>query len=197
MKRSWEEARKLLDWVYDSVGNRLRVGISVLDSPAIDSFARWRVSTPQTLFNAKQIFDNLPLFWGDSEESGGSTTSDHSVNEASSTMGVGTVAGLRTRQTFRRFNYETGKSLLVIMTGVLDETGGGDGITRGIGYFDDDNGLFFLDDEGTISVVRRTKATGSVVDNKTAQSAWNLDVMDGTGTSAITIDWTKSQIFLI
>ena len=167
------------------------------DGPSIDAFGRWRVSNPETIFESKQIFDNAPLFWDDSEESGGSTTSSHSTAEASSTMGVGTIAGVRTRQTFERFNYQPGKSHLILMTGVLGETGGGSGITRGIGYYDDDNGLFFLDDEGTVKVVRRTKVTGSVVDNKVTQSDWNLDVMDGTGLSGITIDWTKSQMFMI
>ena len=198
MKRSWEEARKLLDWVYDSVGNRLRVGISVLDSPAIDSFNRFRVSNPKTIFDSKQIFDNAPLFWDDSEESGGSTSSTHSVAQASSTLAVGaTTAGLRTRQTFRRFNYQPGKSQQVFMTGVLDASGGGTGITRRLGLFDDNNGLFFEDDEGTVKVVVRSKVTGSVVNTKIAQSSWNLDVMDGTGPSGVNIDWAKAQIFTL
>jgi len=173
------------------------VQIEGADGPSIDAFARWRVSNPETIFESKQLFDNAPLFWDDSEESGGSTSSTHSTAEASSTMAVATIAGVRTRQTFERFNYQPGKSHLILMTGVLDETGGGSGITRGIGYYDDDNGLFFLDDEGTVKVVRRTKVTGSIVDNKTSQSSWNHDVMDGTGPSGITVDWTKSQIFLI
>lgn len=182
----------------DNFGRIIRpVLILVADSPAFDAFGRFRVSNPETIFESKQLFDNAPLFWDDAEESGGSTTSDHSVNEASSTMGVGTVAGVRTRQTFERFNYQPGKSHLILMTGVLDKTGGGAGITRAIGYFDDDNGLFFEDDEGTIKVVRRTKVTGSVVNNKIAQSDWNLDVMDGTGPSGITVDWAAAHIFMI
>lgn len=176
--------------------------IKFADSPALDAFGRNRMSEPQSLFNSKQIFDNAPIFWDDAEESGASTTSVHSVNGASSTMGVAlNTAGKRTRQTFRRFNYETGKSIQIIMTGVFDGSGGGSGITRGIGYYDDNNGLFFQDDEGTIKVVRRTKASGSVVDNKTAQSSWNQDTMDGSGGSSnpsgVNIDWTKSQIFTI
>ncbi len=183
----------------DDKGRVIRpVLIYVADSPAFDAFGRLRVSEPQSLFNSKQIFDNAPGLWDDSEESGSSTTSTHSVNGASSTMGVAaTAAGKRTRQTFRRFNYETGKSMQVLMTGVLDESGGGSGITRGLGYYDDDNGLFFLDDEGTIKVVRRTKVTGSVVNNKTAQSDWNLDIMDGTGVTGVNVDWGKAQIFTI
>lgn len=172
--------------------------IGAADSPSIDAFGRWRVSDPETIFDSKQLHDNQPLFWDDQEESGGSTTSTHSTATASTTMGVGaTTAGKRTRQTFRRFNYQPGKSQLIFCTGVLDKSGGGTGITRGFGYYDDDNGLYLEDKEGTINFVRRTKTSGVVVNNRVAQSSWNLDTMDGTGASGITLDFSKTQILII
>ena len=92
----------------------------------IDAFGRVRVSNPRTLFDSKQIFDNAPLFWDDVEESGSGTGSSHSTATASTTLSVGaTTAGKRTRQTFRRFNYQPGKSQRFFMTGILDESGGG------------------------------------------------------------------------
>ena len=168
------------------------------DSPALDAFARLRVSEPITLFDSKQIFDNQPLFWDEELQTGAGITSAHSVNEASTTMtSTNLTAGKFTRQTFMRFNYQPGKSQLVIMTGVLDDSGGGTGVQRRIGFFDDNNGLFFEDDEGTIKVVLRSKVTGSVVDTKVAQSSWNLDKMDGTGPSGVTMDFTKSHVWMI
>ncbi len=165
---------------------------------AIDAFGRQRVSNPQTLFDSKQIFDNQPLFWDDSEVSGGSTTSVHSVDRASSLMGVAaTTAGLRVRQTFQRFNYQPGKCLLVLCTGILEALGGGTGIRTRIGYFDEENGLFFECLEGVLGVVQRSFVTGSAVDTRVAQSAWNVDKMDGTGASGITIDAAKAQLFFM
>lgn len=165
------------------------------DSPSIDAFARWRVSQPETIFDSKQLWDNAPLFWDDSEISGGSTTSVHSTATASTVMGVAlNTAGRRVRQTFMRFNYQPGKSQLVFMTGTLGNGGGGTGITRCMGIYDDDNGIFMQDDEGTVKVVIRSKTSGSAVDTKVAQTNWNLDVLDGTGSSGITLDATKSQI---
>jgi len=112
-------------------------------------------------------------------------------------MGVAaTTAGKRVRQTFMRFNYQPGKSQNIYMTGVMDLSGGGTGITRGIGMFDDNNGLFFQDDEGTMKVVVRSKTSGSAVDTKVTQASWD-DPLDGTGASGITIDWTKTQVFAI
>ena len=163
----------------------------------LDAFGRLRVSDPLTIFDSKQTLDNAPLFWDDSEVSGATTTSTHSTATASSTMGVAaTTAGKRVRQTFMRFNYQPGKSQNIYMTGVMDLSGGGTGITRGIGMFDDNNGLFFQDDEGTMKVVVRSKTSGSAVDTKVTQASWD-DPLDGTGASGITIDWTKTQVFAI
>lgn len=173
-------------------------GIRFIDSGQLDAFARLRVSNPLTIFDSKQIFDNQPLFWDESLESGAGIASAHSADTASTVItSTVSVAGKFTRQTFRRFNYQPGKSQQIMMTGILDRSGGGTGVQRRVGIFDDDNGLFFEDDEGTVKVVRRTNVTGTPVDNKVAQASWNLDVMNGSGPSGITLDWTKAQLFLI
>lgn len=171
--------------------------IAIGDGANLDAFQRLRVSNPVTLFDSKQIHDNEPLFWDDVEASGGSTTSTHSAARASTTIGVGTAAGRRVRQTFQRFNYQPGKSQMVFMTFVLDKSGGGPGITRNIGIFDDNNGLFLQNKDGEHSVVVRTKVSGSVVDNDTPQSEWNIDRLDGKGSSHVRIDWAKTQILVI
>lgn len=168
------------------------------DSPSIDSFARLRVSNPETIFDSKQIFDNAPLFWDDQETSGGGTSSTYSANRSSSTIAVSlNTAGVRVRQTFMRFNYQPGKSQLILMTGTLGITGGGTGIKRCMGIYDDDNGILMQDDEGVVKAIIRSSTTGSVVDTKVSQSDWNRDKLDGTGQSGITLDATKSQILII
>jgi hypothetical protein len=172
--------------------------IKAADSGSIDAFGRWRVSNPKTIFDSKLLFDAAPLFWEDTQISGGSTTTAHSTATACVTLGVAaTTAGRRVRQTYQRFDYQPGKSFQIIMTGVLDKSGGGAGINRFIGYGDDNNGLFFKDALGTYQVVRRTKVTGSVVDNPVDQSSWNMDKMDGTGVSGVTLDFSKTNIFII
>lgn len=93
------------------------VNIKASDSPSIDAFGRWRVSNPVTIFDSKQIYDTGLLFWDDQEVSGAGTSSVHSVDKAATTISVSaTTAGKRVRQTFRRFNYEPGKSQQVLMT---------------------------------------------------------------------------------
>lgn len=168
------------------------------DSPNLDAYGRLRVAEPFTIFDSKQIHDKQPLFW-DETTGLADITSAHSTDTASTviTYDGGVTGGTFTRQTFMRFSYQPGKSQQIMMTGILDRSGGGAGIQRPLGYFDDDNGLFFTDNEGTIQVVRRTSVTGTPVDNAVAQASWNVDVMDGTGPSGVTMDWTKTQQFVI
>lgn len=92
-----------------------------------------------------------------------------------------------------RFNYQPGKSQLVSLTGIIGS--GGSGITTEIGQLDDNNGLFFRVDDGIFSVVKRSYVTGSAVDTVVTQDNFNVDKLDGTGSSGISIDLDKTQIF--
>ena len=178
--------------------------VEIADSPSLDAFGRLRVSNPATQFDSKLIAgDDQPLFWDEQIESGGGITASTPTAAApfidlTSTLDT---AGVFTRQTFRRFNYQPGKSTLVLMTGVLDLSGGGAGVERRIGYFDDDNGCFFEDDAGVIGVTVRSNVTASPVDATVAQADWNLDTVDGAAgaknPSGVTVDWSKAQIFVI
>lgn len=165
-------------------------------SAATDAFGRLRVSNPVTIFDSKQLVDKQPLFWDDQLVSGSGGASTYNTNQSSTTLSVASsTAAVRVRQTFRRFNYQPGKSQLILLTGIFDT--GGTGIIKRIGQFDANNGLFFEQNGTTLNVVRRTKTSGTVVDNPIAQSSWNIDKLDGTGESGITLDVTKTQIFVI
>jgi hypothetical protein len=181
------------------------VNVKADDSPSIDAFARWRVSNPVTIFDSKQIFDDgdiadsaeqYPLLYDNQETSGSGTSTAYDNDTASTTLSVGaTTAGMRVRQTKMRFNYQPGKSQLVFLTFVMGSQDSG--ITKREGLFDGDNGLFLEDNGSNYGFVRRTYVTGSAVDNRVAQSSWNLDTMDGSGDSGITLDFTKTQILVI
>jgi hypothetical protein len=70
-------------------------------------------------------------------------------------------------------------------------------VTKRIGYFDTENGVFFQLASSILSIVTRSKTSGSVVDTAVAQSSWNIDKLDGTGASGYTLDLSKQQIFVI
>lgn len=162
----------------------------------LDAFARLRVSGIETVFDSKQLWDNQPLFWDDQETSGGGTSSTYNNNQASTTISVSaTTAGKRVRQTFQRFNYQPGKSQLVILTGVLGSQP--TDVQASMGFFDDNNGIFVKNTAGITSIVLRTNTSGTPVDDTVLQSNWNLDPMDGTGRSGVTLDVDKTNIFFL
>jgi len=159
-----------------------------------DSFGRLRVSSPTTIFDSKQLFNKQPEFFDDQQVSGASTTSTWSKARASTVIGVAnTTAGRRVRQTFQRFNYQPGKSQLILCTGVLGV--GGAGITAGLGYYDDYDGIFLNNIDGVVGLTIRSSVSGSAVDNTVTQANWNGDKLDGAGSSGITLDLTASQIW--
>jgi len=176
------------------------------DNNAGDAFGRLRVSTPTTIFDSKQVFndpdladsvENYPLFYDNQQTSGGGTATAFDVNGAKTVLSVSaSTAGVRIRQTKMRFNYQPGKGQLILKTFVFSSANVS-GITRREGMFDANNGLFFEDNGTNYGFVRRSFVSGSAVDVRVAQSSWNVDKMDGTGASGITLDFTKTQIFVI
>lgn len=159
----------------------------------IDAFGRIRISQPQTVFDSKQLHDKLPLFYDESITNGsGNATSTHSTTDASTTMHVESGDTI-IRQTFQHFNYQPAKSQLCFYTGRIEEAGGATGVIARIGSFTATNGLFFELNGTTMNIVERKASS----DTSVAQSSWNIDKMDGTGASGITVDWSKTNIFFV
>lgn len=184
--------------------SQTKIQIEASDGPSVDAFGRWRVSEPQTIFDSKLLYgDNESLLWDEELISGTMATSGPTAAKPFIDFtSTNTTAGRRVRQTFVRFNYQPGKSQMILMTGILElASGTKTGCQRRIGIFDDDNGAFFESDAGTVGVTVRTNDTGSPVDTTVAQTSWNLDTMDGStdssNPSGFTLDITKGQIFVI
>jgi len=178
------------------------ISVQMSDSPSIDAFGRQRVSNPVTLFDSKQLHDDLPLFWDEEiVNNGGSTTSSHSTTDAATTMTVDSNSGdYVIRQTKMRFNYSPGKSQQILTTFVLGEAVSN--TSKKIGYFNtstasaytaDIDGIYLSQNGTTQSIVQAKNGTETAI----AQASWNVDVFDGTGPSGITLDWTKTQIMII
>lgn len=189
------------------------MGIIVdVEKPLHDAFGRSRVATPLTLFDSKLIGDNKATLWDDQEVSGGGTGSSYDINASSVTLSTSaTTAGKRVRQTYQRFNYQPGKSTAIFITAVVGAATSG--VTKRIGYFDDNNGIFFeqtdsnifcvIRNNGTDSKIPRTswtvsytytsRFTGSPMDGEFVQK--RKDPFDGTGESCVTLDLSKAQIF--
>lgn len=164
--------------------------ISFADGPAIDSFGRLRTSQSATLFDSQQEYGLDTLRTWDVTANGALPTilsPNGSVVSGSNAVGPRDsntrmtpitcsstdthYAVLQSRQYPR---YIPGFSHLVFVTGI-----------------------FATNATHSASIVRRTSTSGSVVDTTVAQASWNIDPMDGTGPSGLTLDLTKTQILFI
>lgn len=169
----------------------------IIDESSIhlDPFDGLRISHAATIFDSKQLQDKQPLFWDDVLVSGSGGASTYNANQASTTLSVAnTTACRRLRQTKRRFNYQPGKGQRIQLTGVFGEYVGN---IKRIGYYDDNNGLFFQQDENGIGVGIRTKTSGVAVDTVYYQEDWSEAKLEGNESTKIVLDVTKTQIFHI
>jgi hypothetical protein len=157
-----------------------------------DAFGRLRVSQPYTLFDSQNRYAADNQF--DVSTTGTGTTSFLS-NEAAVKMEVtGAGVGSVLRQSYRSFPYQPGKGLLVLATFVMDSSMSLN-LTQRVGYYNDQNGVFFQRVDGVYSFVLRSYVTGSVSNVRTVNQAdWNGDKLDGTGDSGYTLDPSKAQI---
>lgn len=185
--------------------------IALADTVQLDAFGRLRVSEAITLFDSQQEYGLDTRTTWDATANGTLSTpsSNGSVTNGSNSVGPtdantrmtpitvsgtsGHYAVLQSRQYVR---YVPGKSHLVLLTGIFSPGTVANNDSR-VGYFDSANGVFFEVTNGVLAMVRRTSTSGSVVDNRVVQASWNIDKMDGTGVSGITLDLTKTQILFI
>ena len=160
----------------------------------VDAFGRQRISQPFTVFDNSFRYGDDTRTWDTATSGAGS--SDPLENESSIQMSVGNSSGDYVyRETKRVFQYQPGKSLLVMNTFVFDE--GKANLRQRVGYFGNENGIFVELDGTTVNIVKRDYLTSAPNDTQVSQSSWNVDTMDGTGPSGVTLDITKAQIFWI
>ncbi len=158
-----------------------------------DSYGRLRVSNPQTIFDSQLQYDESDLVWD--EKLTGNGTFTHNANGSFGDMDVTTASGDAVIRQSPYQRYQPGKSQYITIT--VDFVEAVTNCKKRAGYFDGDNGIFLELDGSAVSVVLRSKVTGSVVETRVAQANWNHDPFDGSGESGVTLDATKSQLVWI
>jgi len=156
----------------------------------LDAFGRLRVSEPYTLFDSQNRYIDGRQF-SNVTATGGTITyvpAESSFNLAVTTANASSVIN----QSFTTQTYQPGKSLLIMNTfamGTLQAN-----CRQRVGYFTTENGVYFEADGTTLYLVIRSSATGSIVEERIAQSSWNGDPLNGAGASGIVLDPTLTQI---
>lgn len=160
-----------------------------------DAFARLRVSNPLTLFDSSHRYRDNNL-WSTTIAGAGSTyTFNQNQGLVELTVGVGSTCQI-IRETTKVFAYQPGKSLLIKNTGIMNAPK--PNLRQRIGYFGQDNGIYFELNGSNVNIVERSIVTGIVSETRVPQSSWNVDNLTGVGVSnpsGITLDITKAEIF--
>jgi len=172
--------------------------VELNDCYNVDAFGRLRVSNPITLFESQTQYnsDTLRMETGNSGTDAIAPSWSSSTRMVTLQVNAGSSGGTSFTQSFQYVPYQPGKSQLIFMTGVLNSAVAG--AVKRFGYGDASNGIFY-EQNGTsgLQFNRRTSTSGSIVNNTVTQANWNLDRLDGTGYSGITLDPTKDFILVI
>lgn len=108
-----------------------------------------------------------------------------------------TTSGSRVWRVTNRYHYYLpGSSNIMLMTIGCGDSGKANNVRRW-GAFDSDDGFFFSLEGTTLYAVIRSSTSGSIVETKVPSTSWNVDKLDGTGSSLITIDLSNINIYWI
>ena len=169
-------------------------GVTITDSANLDAFSRLRVSNPLVLHNSQFTYDLAPIIYEPITNGTGATVTFDSTNRCALLTFASTPTGGKAyMQSFEYLPYQPGRSQLIFIT--FNMLGGVANTLKFAGYSDGTNGIEFQLNGTTKQFVIYS---GSSAGNETVtQSSWNIDPLDGTGASGITLDVTKTQILVI
>ncbi len=167
---------------------------AIRDSANLDAFSRLRVSNPLILFNSQFTYDLAPIINEQITNGTGATiTHDVTNRQALMTFSSTPTGGKAYMQSYEYLPYQPGRSQLIFVT--FNMVSSVANTLKFAGYSDGINGVEFQND-GIVNqfVVYSASSAGN---ETVAQTNWNLDKLDGTGPSGITLDITKTQILVI
>lgn len=165
------------------------------DSGSLDAFSRLRISSPKLIYDCQFTYDLQPLLVEQITAESGATISHDTTNRMALLSFSSTpINGVARMQTYEHFRYQPGRSQLVFIT--FNFLGGAANVLKFAGYSDyASNGIELQLTNTTAQLVLKSD-TGSG-DQTVTQNSWNIDPMNGTGSSGITLDFTKTQILVI
>lgn len=168
--------------------------VTIKDSANLDAFSRLRVSNPLILFNSQFTYDLAPILFEQITNGAGATIAHDTTNRCATLTFAGTGAGGKSfMQSYEYLPYQPGRSQLIFVT--FNMISAVANVVKFAGYSDGVNGIEFQLN-GTTKQFHIYSGSGAGNETVT-QSSWNLDKLDGTGASGITLDITKTQILVI
>lgn len=165
-----------------------------IDRSHLDPFGRLKVVEKYSLWQFSHRYgDDVSRYFSTASVGTYAVNTDRAAMVITNTTTNTDRAIYRTK---RYFEYHKGRAQSFMTT--VNPRGQTTSVTKRWGMMDDDNGIFFqLDGTNGFELVVRSSTTGSVVETKVAQSSFNIDKANGSGPSAITLDFTKFNLFYI
>lgn len=168
--------------------------VSIRDSANLDAFSRLRVSNPLILHNSQFTYDLAPIIMEQITNGTGATIAHDSTNRSAlMTFSSTPTGGKSYMQSYEYLPYQPGRSQLIFVT--FNMISAIANVLKFAGYSDGVNGIEFQLNGTTKQFV--VYSASSAGNETVTQSSWNLDKLDGTGASGITLDITKTQILVI
>lgn len=168
--------------------------VAIRDSANLDAFSRLRVSNPLILHNSQLTYDLAPIIMEQITSGTGATITYDSTNrQALMTFSSTPTGGQAYMQSYEYLPYQPGRSQLIFVT--FNMIAAVANTLKFAGYSDGVNGIEFQLSGTTKQFI--IYSASSAGNETVTQSSWNLDKLDGTGASGITLDITKTQILVI
>lgn len=168
-------------------------------SPQFDSFGKMQVSNQTSLGDYTFGYDLDENRWNTISVDAGEVSYESNTQNMLLSVGTSTTDEVE-RITHQYHYYHLGTSQLIFIVAQFGDAGKTNN-NRSIGYGDKDNGMFFQLRDSTFGILKKTKTTGSVVEEFIPKSQWNVDRLDGTAgvfnPSRINLDVTKINSYWI
>lgn len=181
--------------------NIIENAITIKDGANLDAFSRLRVSNPLTIFSNQFTYDASPLLFEQivSGTIGAPTITYDSTNRLMVlSIAGGTGGDAAVMQSYEYIPYQPGRSQLVFITfNFFPGVSVNNNSIKTVGLGEILEGFFFQYNGATARaefVIASTTLNGSQV---VSQNFWNLDRLNGSGPSGITLDLTETQILVI
>ena len=163
---------------------------AIFNTFGTDMFGRLKTSEPYTIFDSQHRYKSSGDY---SDAISGTASVTHNANQSTELLNVGTALEDKvTRESKRVFPYQPGKSLQVMQTFVFAPAKAN--LRQRAGHFSRQNGFYLELTGGDLFLVQRSYVTGSLVETRIPQSEWNVDTLDGAGSSDLVLDISKAQI---
>lgn len=170
------------------------VSIDFADGHHVDAFGRLRTAMPSFLFDSQLTYDLAPLIFEQIIAGSGAAIAHDTTNScATMTFAATPTGGSAYMQSFEHIRYQPGRSQQIFIS--FNFISAVANCLKFVGYSNGTNGIE-LQQSGT--TVRLALLSGTGTGNQVVnQASWNIDKLDGTGPSGLTLDLAKIQILVI